>query len=145
MSSSVQPSCAETVGDPIESIDLESEPAHDDVLRPISEGMAAESEATWRVCYAALKATQLFRTPYHRSSTVWTFFRLKGEDMNVDVRETHKLRCWVCHPAEAESSNSSGRGTRSRKGILQYNPAHGITSMKTHVENEHAEELARYV
>ena len=66
--------------------------------------------------------------------------------MNVDVRETHKLRCWVCRPTEAESSNSSGRGTRSRKGIyLQYNPAHGITSMKTHVENEHAEELARYV
>ena len=145
MSSSVQPSCAETAGDPTESIDLESEPTHDDVLRPISEGLATESEAAWRACYEALKANQLFRTPYHRSTAVWAFFRLKGEDMNVDVRKTQKLRCWVCHPTEAESSNSSGRGTRSRKGILQYNPAHGITSMKTHVENEHAEEFARYV
>jgi hypothetical protein len=65
--------------------------------------------------------------------------------MVVDVRETQKLRCWVCHPTEAESSNSSGRGTRSRKGILQYNPTHGITNMKTHVENEHGQEFARYV
>ena len=145
MSSSVQPSCAETAGDPTESIDLESEPAHDNVLRPISEGLAAESETAWRACFAALKATQSFKTPYHRSSAVWAFFRLKGEDMNVDVRETQKLRCWVCHPTEAELSNSSERGTRSRKGILQYNPAHGITSMKTHVENEHAEEFSRYV
>ena len=117
MSLSVQPSCAETAGDPTESIDLESEPTHDDVLRPISEGLAAESEAAWRASYAALKANQLFWTPYHRTSAVWAFFQLKGEDMNVDVRETQKLRCWVCHPTEAESSNSSGRGTRSRKGF----------------------------
>ena len=144
MSSSIQPSCAETA-DPTESIDLESDPRHDDVLRPISEGLAAESEAAWRASYAALRANAKFWTPYHRSSAVWAFYRLKGEDMVVDVRETQRLRCWVCHPTEAESSNSSGRGTRSRKGILQYNPAHGITSMKTHVENEHAEELARYV
>ena len=144
MSSSIQPSCAETA-DPTESIDLESDPRHDDVLRPISEGLAAESEAAWRASYAALTANAKFWTPYHRSSVVWAFYRLKGEDMVVDVTETQKLRCWVCHPTEAESSNSSGRGTRSRKGILQYNPAHGITSMKTHVENEHAEELARYV
>jgi hypothetical protein len=147
MSSSVQPSCDESAGNPTESIDLESDPAridegHDDVLRPISEGLAAEDEAAWRACYATLKANQSFWTPYHRSSAVWAFFRLKGEDMNVDVRETQKSRCWVCHPTVAESSNSSGRGTRSRKGILQYNPAHGITSMKTHVENEHAEEFA---
>ena len=79
----------------------------------------------------------MFWRPYHRSSAVWAFYRLKGEDMVVDMREAQKLRCWVCHPTEAESSNSSGRGTRSRKGILQYNPTHGITSMKTHVENEH--------
>ena len=114
----------------------------DDAQRPISEGQAAEDDAAWRACYASLKANQSFWTPYHRSSAVWAFFRLKGEDMSINVRETQKLRCWVCHPTEAESSNSSGRGTRSKKGILHYNPAHGITSMKTHVENEHAEDFA---
>ena len=67
MSLSVQPSCAKTVGDPTESIDLESEPAYDDVLRPISDGLVAESEAAWRASYVALKANQLFWTPYHRS------------------------------------------------------------------------------
>ena len=144
MSSSIQPSCAETA-DPSESIDLESAQRICDVLRPNSEGLAAESEAAWRVSYAALRANALFWRPYHRSSAVWAFYRLKGEDMVVDVRETQKLRCWVCLPTEAESSNSSGRGTRSRKGILQYNPTHGFTSMKTHVENEHGQELARYV
>jgi hypothetical protein len=45
---------------------------------------------------------------------VWAFFRLKGLEMNVDVRETQKLRYTVYHPIEAESSNSSSRGTRSR-------------------------------
>ena len=93
MLSSVQPSCAETAGNPTESIDLESEPAridegHDDVLRPISKGLVAEDEATWRVYFLALKANQSFWTPYHRSSVVWAFFRLKGPEMNVDVRET---------------------------------------------------------
>ena len=52
MSSSVQPSCVEIAGNPTESIDLESEPAridegHDDVLGPISEGLAVGDETTW--------------------------------------------------------------------------------------------------
>jgi hypothetical protein len=115
MSSSVQPSCAETAGNPTKSIDLENEPAridegHDDVLRPISEGLVAEDEVTWQTCFLTSKANQYFWTPYHRNSTVWAFFRLKGPEMNVDVRETLKLRCMVCHPTEAQSSNSSGRG-----------------------------------
>ena len=131
---SVQPSCAEIAGNPTESIDLESEPpridkGHDDVLRPISKGMAVEDDAAWQTCFFALKANQSFWTPYHRSSALWAFFQLKGPEMNVDVRETQKLRCTVCHPTEAELDNSSGRGTRSRKGIFQYNLAHGITSM----------------
>ena len=115
------------------------------MLRPILEGLAAESEAAWRASYAALRANAEFWTPYHCSSAVRAFYRLKGEDIVVNVRETQKLRCWVCHPIEAESSNSSRRGTCSKKEILQYNPAHGITCMKTHVENKHAKELARYV
>ena len=145
MSSFDQQELSETA-DPSDSIDLESAQRICDVLpSPDLEGLAAESEAAWRVSYTALRANALFWRPYHRSSAVWAFYRLKGEDMVVDVSVAQKLRCWVCHPTEAESSNSSGRGTRSRKGIMQYNPAHGITSMKTHVENEHGQELARFV
>ena len=145
MSSFDQQELSETA-DPSDSVDLESAQRICDVLpSPDLEGLAAESEAAWRVSYTALRANALFWRPYHRSSAVWAFYRLKGEDMVVDVSVAQKLRCWVCHPTEAESSNSSRRGTRGRKGILQYNPAHGITSMKTHVENEHGQELARFV
>jgi hypothetical protein len=82
MLSSVQPSCAEITRNPTESNELESEPAHvneghDDVLRLISEGLAAEGEVAWRACFLVLKANQSFWTPYHRSSAVLSQHRIE--------------------------------------------------------------------
>ena len=34
--------------------------------------------------------------------------------------------------------------TRSRKGILNYNPTHASTSIMKHVMNEHAADMKRY-
>jgi hypothetical protein len=38
-------------------------------------------------------------------------------------------------------TSSNSNTTQSKKGIFSYNLAHGITSMKKHVDNEHGATL----
>jgi hypothetical protein len=45
----------------------------------------------------------------------------------------------------ADCSSSSSRNTRKNKGLVKYNPTHGITSMKKHLDVAHPREFGRYV
>jgi hypothetical protein len=51
------------------------------------------------------------------------------------------MKCVLCHPCQTSPSNNH---TQSRKGIVYYNPLHDITSMKRHIDNEHAFVLLHY-
>ena len=57
----------------------------------------------------------------------------------------------MCHPtsstpivSEGQSSTVSQPPTCSTKGFLNYNLAHGSTSMMKHVMNDHAADMERY-
>ncbi len=52
------------------------------------------------------------------------------------------MRCILCHPMAPTSSSS--KTTQSKKSIFSCNPAHGITSMKKHVDNEHGATMNWY-
>jgi hypothetical protein len=78
-------------------------------------------------------------------------FLLHLQGIKVDVKVPQTMRCVLCHPtsstptvSEGQSSTVSQPTTRSRKDILNYNPAHGSTSMMKHVMNEHAADMERY-
>jgi hypothetical protein len=43
-----------------------------------------------------------------------------------------------------DSSFKSFNNTRDKKGIITYNPKHGIKKMKKHMENESATNLTQY-
>jgi hypothetical protein len=45
----------------------------------------------------------------------------------------------LCHPCQAPFSSS-----QIKEGIVFYHPFHGITSMKIHINNEHAFTLFHY-
>ena len=121
MSSDYQPNYEDTVLLQEESVDVEceqtAEDRHGEILRPIEEGVAAEDEAAWEVRFGALMANARFWVPYHRNSAVWAFFRLRDSEKGVDVKATQMMKCIVCHPGQAESSNSRS-STRSRKGYV---------------------------
>jgi hypothetical protein len=44
-----------------------------------------------------------------------------------------------------DCSSLSSRNTRKNKDLVKYNPAHGITSMKKHLDAAHPREFGRYV
>ena len=113
-------------------------------LPTLSNEVASEFEAAWQVLRIALTNNRNFWAPYHRQSLVWAFFKLNEPDIEVDVKAIQVMKCTICHPSNATSSSSSRSATRHRKGVLQYNPLHGLTSMKNHVMNEHLTEFQRY-
>jgi hypothetical protein len=51
------------------------------------------------------------------------------------------MKCVLCHPCQTSSNNNH---TQSRKGIACYNPLYDITSIKRHIDNEHAFVLFHY-
>ena len=75
---------------------------------------------------------------------MWAFFKLNEPGAEVDVEAIQVMKCTICHPTNATSSSSSRSATYQRKGVLQYNPLHRLTSMKNHVMNEHSTEFQRY-
>ena len=113
-------------------------------LPTLSNEVASEFEAAWQVLLIALTSNQNFWAPYHRQSLVWAFFKLNEPGVEVDVKAIQVMKCTIYHPTNATSSSSSRSATRQRKGVLQYNPLHGLTSMKNHVMNEHLTEFQRY-
>jgi hypothetical protein len=113
-------------------------------LPTLSNEVASYFEAAWQVLLIALTNNRNFWAPYHKQSLVWAFFKLNEPDIEVDVKAIHVMKCTICHPSNATSSSSSRSATRQRKGVLQYNPLHGLTSMKNHVMNEHLTEFQRY-
>jgi hypothetical protein len=53
------------------------------------------------------------------------------------------MRCIICHVTkQVQSSNNT---THEHKGLLTYNPTHGITFTKKHIDNEHEAIVAKYV
>jgi hypothetical protein len=53
------------------------------------------------------------------------------------------MRCIICHVTkQVQTSNNN---TCERKGLLTYNPTHGITFIKKHIDNEHKAIVAKYV
>ena len=75
---------------------------------------------------------------------MWTFFQLKNNE-RVDASKVQTMQCIHCHPTVREGSNSAcSHCTRSRKGIMVYNVAHGSTSMRKHVNYSHAEAYEKY-
>jgi hypothetical protein len=59
------------------------------------------------------------------------------------VTTIQMLRSIICHlksstnQCDGSTSSSHGSNTRSKKGIVQYNPSHGSTSMKKRLVHEH--------
>jgi spore cortex formation protein SpoVR/YcgB (stage V sporulation) len=54
------------------------------------------------------------------------------------------MRCIICHATETTSSSSSMRHTRAKKGLITYNPAHGTTSIKNHIDSIHTTDFQHY-
>lgn len=64
----------------------------------------------------------------------------------VDTSGPQTMRCVICHPVSATStSSSSSRITWKNKGLVKFNPTHGITSMKKHLDAAHLCEFGHYV
>ncbi len=82
---------------------------------------------------------------YHKSSSLWTFFPLTHANEIVVVQAIQMTRCIICHPTPPfnVSSSCSSNNTHKRKG-LQYNPIHGSTFMKKHLQNEPIKKFNKY-
>jgi hypothetical protein len=83
--------------------------------------------------------------PFHYNSFVWGFFTLnEGGLERVDTTKAQKMRCIICHATKTTSSSSSTRHTRAKKGLITYNPAHGTTSIKNHIDSIHTTDFQHY-
>jgi hypothetical protein len=54
----------------------------------------------------------------------------------VQIQLVQNMKCILCHPM-AQASNNNNSTMQFNKGIISYNLAHNIKSMKQHVINEH--------
>lgn len=99
-------------------------------------------DAAWGMLHAQLKANQKFWYPFKRMAPVWGFFRLNDPAATVDTKIQQVMRCVVCH--SGKTMQAGGRTTKERKGIVRYNPTHGITSMKNHVDQVHVLAFDKY-
>ena len=101
-------------------------------------------DANWGPLHVQLKANQRFWYPHKRTAAVWGFFTLNdpAERVNAGIHQT--MRCIVCH-TDGATQETSARPTKARKGIVKYNPAHGITSMKNHVDQNHLLTFEKYI
>lgn len=60
----------------------------------------------------------------------------------VDCHVEQTMRCVLCWPTKYVAG--AHKTKKARKGIVLYNPSHGITSMKKHVDVVHASWLEKY-
>jgi hypothetical protein len=95
-----------------------------------------------RVLFAKLQKNQQLWHYHNRISHVWAFFVLNDLVAKVHNHLIQSMRCILFDPMALTSSSSST--TRLKKIIFSYNPAHGITSMKKYVENEHGATMNQY-
>jgi hypothetical protein len=73
---------------------------------------------------------------------MWGFFVLNKPLEKVLLGAPQIMRCIICHVTkQVQSSNDT---IHEHKGLLTYNPTHGITSMKKHIDNEHKAIVAKY-
>jgi hypothetical protein len=78
----------------------------------------------------------------HHTAIVWAFFVLNNPLEFFLLMALQTMRCAICHIIEqVQSSNNT---TCEHKGLFTYNPTHGITSMKKHIDNEHKAIVAKY-
>ncbi len=78
----------------------------------------------------------------HHITIMWAFFVLNKPLEKVLLRTPQTMRCIISHVTkQVQSSNNT---IHERKGLLTYNPTHGITSMKKHIDNEHKAIVAKY-
>jgi hypothetical protein len=70
------------------------------------------------------------------------FFVLNKPLEKVLLGALQTMRCIICHVTkQVQSSNNT---IHECKGLLTYNPMHGITSMEKHINNEHKAIVAKY-
>jgi len=83
--------------------------------------------------------------PFHCSCAIWAFFLLHDQNYEIDVQVVQGMKCVICYnnPLLLELIQSSQSIMRAKKGLLQFNLAHGNSSMKKHLLNEHLEEFAK--
>ncbi len=79
----------------------------------------------------------------HHITIVWAFFVLHNPLEKVLLMALQNMRCTIC--CIIEQVQSSNNTTCEHKGLLTYNPTHGITSMNKHIDNEHEAIVAKYV
>jgi hypothetical protein len=92
------------------------------------------------VCWVE-KELQLWH-PHNWIYHIWVFFVLNDLVTKVQNHFTQSMKCILCHPVAL--SFSSSNTMQPRKNTLSYNPTHGITSMKKHVDNEHGVIMNQY-
>ncbi len=79
----------------------------------------------------------------HHISIAWVLFVLKNHLEKVLLGAAQTMRCTICHVTrQVQSSNNIAH---EHKGHLTYNPTHGITFIKKHIDNEHEAIVAKYV
>ena len=107
--------------------------------------------AVWHVQLTHLQDNHIFWIPYHRTSLVWACFLLRLQGIKVDVKVPQTMRCVLCHLTSSTPTVYEGHNSNvlqcticSKKGILNYNPANGSTSMMKYVMNDHATDKERY-
>jgi len=61
------------------------------------------------------------------------FFILQDQNFEIDVQNMQGMRCVMCRNnfSLVEPSQNVQNTIRFKKGLLQYNPTHGSTSMKS--------------
>jgi len=73
--------------------------------------------------------------PFHCLNVLWAFFLFQDQNYEFDVQAMQGMRCIICYNnmLMPESIQSSQSTMKARKGLLQYNLAHGNVSMKKHL------------
>ncbi len=78
----------------------------------------------------------------HHTTILWAFFVLNKPLEFFLLGALQTMMCIICRVTkQVQSSNNI---IHEHKGLLTYNPMHGITYMKKHIDNEHKAIVAKY-
>jgi hypothetical protein len=71
---------------------------------------------------------------HHRTTNVRAFFVVNNHLKKFMVGSSQTLKCLIYHPIK--QCHSSDSTIRFWKGLITYNPQHGITFMKNHIDSK---------
>jgi hypothetical protein len=95
------------------------------------EIVAAKEKIVQKMKLQQLEANKKVWFVHHRITNVWALFVVNNHLEKIMVGSSLTLKCLIYHPIK--QCHSSGSTIRFQKGLVTYNPQHGITFMKNHI------------